>query len=160
MSLIKQVVTVVDSFIKSVLWVVFHPLKQCRGRHLKKMLGPNITSIEDVMDLMEYFKYKAEPGPLDFIPMFYNIVFAKKFTGDCNDAAVLAKWAFKQIGMKGHIYLLKRSSRSHVVFITDDKQWMVSNNDVVKIESEDWKKFVVNWAWHKERSYSFSYVLV
>lgn len=61
-------------------------------------------------------------------------------TGDCEDAAALAKWRWKQGRIKSRIYYLYNSKAGHAVCINDRRTLMITNERIVNIHPESWKE--------------------
>lgn len=67
------------------------------------------------------------------------------FTGDCDDAANLAKFWFKQHGIEAEILNLYSATEGHTVCITKSRGWMVTNERVVMLHQDKWKIEVLEY---------------
>lgn len=149
--------SVLVALIKSIIWIALNPIRTYKAISLMQEEKKKLKVIADVYHLMSEFRWKKEASLFDFLPLFPIIVFAKNFVGDCDDAAALAKWAFKQLGIKGNIYRLSGSGNSrHAIFVNKQKTWMVSNSSVVPLNPDNWEHAVVSWSWHNSKHYEIS----
>lgn len=69
--------------------------------------------------------------------------------GDCDDAANLAKFWFKQHGIKAEILNLYSEKEGHAVCVTKKREWMVTNERVVSLNPVYWKKEVLEYFGNK-----------
>lgn len=147
----------IESLLKSLIWIVLNFSNFITGWKRLVLEKSLIKSIFDVNDFISGFKLVEEDTLLgNFIPMSPAIIFGKGLRGNNADFAVLSKWAFTLIGLPGQIIKLKGDDGSvHFIFVTDDHTWFGSNQNLVPITSSDWKSFVLNWDWHKERNFEF-----
>ena len=53
--------------------------------------------------------------------------------GDCEDAAALAKWWFKQNGVEADILNLYSDKSGHAICVTKNRETMVTNERVVNL---------------------------
>ena len=67
------------------------------------------------------------------------------FTGDCDDAAVLAKWWFKEHGVEAEILNLYSDKSGHTVCVTKDRTKMVTNERVVHLFPETWEQDIMRY---------------
>lgn len=103
--------------------------------------------------MMCQFRYRSD-GAVEWVPDSPEMVVARGWTDDCDGAAVLAQWGFRQIGMPCRIYRLVRSGGGHRVCVTNDHRYFTSNGSVVEIPTAtDWKNFILSWNWHKVYRY-------
>jgi hypothetical protein len=72
-----------------------------------------------------------------------------QFRGDCDDAAALAKWWFKEHGIKADILNLYNSSVGHTICVTRDRTKMVSNERVVDLNPATWESDVMKYFGNK-----------
>jgi hypothetical protein len=70
-------------------------------------------------------------------------------TGDCDDAAALAKWWFKQHGIKSDIFNLYSAAEGHTVCVTKNRETMVTNERVVNLNPTCWEKEVMEYFGNK-----------
>jgi len=87
--------------------------------------------------LMYEFTWKADSLG-DWTPWVSTIVY-QSLTDDCDGAAALAKWWFKEHGIKADILNLYSDKEGHAVCVTKDRTKMVSNDRVVELHPVDWK---------------------
>lgn len=105
-----------------------------------KSFKNKIESIDDAESFMNNFEWRAEkidwtPWTITAVHMYMTGVF-----DDCDGAAVLWKWLFEICGYKATIWRLRGDS-GHAVTITEDKQYMGTNNTLYKFNNpDDWKK--------------------
>jgi hypothetical protein len=66
-------------------------------------------------------------------------------TGDCDDAATLAKWWFKQHGIKSDIFNLYSDKEGHSICVTKDRETMVTNERVVYLNPTRWEREVLEY---------------
>ena len=74
----------------------------------------------------------TEDKPTDWKPWVITIL-ARKLKDDCDGAATLGKYLFDQGGRPASLFLLKGPDGNHMVAVTDDSNFMVSNANVVKL---------------------------
>ena len=70
-------------------------------------------------------------------------------TGDCDDAAALAKWWFKQNGVEAEILNLYSAKEGHAICVTKDRTKMVTNERVVNLNPVNWEKEVMKYFGNK-----------
>ena len=63
-------------------------------------------------EMMAQFKWHSDGG-VEWIPDSPEIVVARGWKDDCDGAAVIAKWGFKQMNILSAIYRLDRSGGGH-----------------------------------------------
>ena len=66
-------------------------------------------------------------------------------TGDCDDAANLAKWWFKQNGVEAEILNLYSETEGHTICVTKDRTKMVTNERVVHLFPETWEQDIMRY---------------
>lgn len=104
--------------------------------------------------MMGQFTWHSDGGA-EWVPDSPEIVVARGWKDDCDGAAVLAQWGFKQMGVPSDIYRLDRSGGGHRVCVDKGKSVFTSNASVVDIPAgPDWREHVRLWGWHKGRGYS------
>jgi hypothetical protein len=67
------------------------------------------------------------------------------FKGDCDDAAALAKWWFKQNGVEADILNLYSAKEGHAICVTKDRTKMVTNERVVHLFPETWEYDIMRY---------------
>ena len=65
--------------------------------------------------------------------------------GDCDDAAQLAKWWFKQNGIEAEILNLYSEKEGHTICVTKDRTKMVSNGNVVSLNPAIWEAEIMQY---------------
>ena len=88
--------------------------------------------------VMSMFKWK-EDYLKDWTPWVSTIVY-KSITDDCDGAAELAKWWFKEHGIKADILNLYNSKEGHTICVTKERTKMVTNERVVNLNPTCWEK--------------------
>jgi hypothetical protein len=68
-----------------------------------------------------------------------------QFRGDCDDAAALAKWWFKQHGIEAEILNLYSAKEGHAICVTKDRMRMVTNERVVQLFPETWEDDIMRY---------------
>lgn len=107
--------------------------------------------IHGMRKFMSQFKWRKEST--DWTPDGPEVVVANGYKDDCDGAAVLAKWAFHQLGMPSHYYRLKGKT-NHRICVTDNLKWFTSNGDVVEIpDNMVMERYVLKWGWHRAKGY-------
>jgi len=71
------------------------------------------------------------------------------FTGDCDDAAALAKWWFKEHRIKADIFNLYSDKSGHTVCVTKNRETMVTNERVVSLNPTCWEKEMLEYFGNK-----------
>jgi hypothetical protein len=80
----------------------------------------------------------------DWTPWIITIVY-NGLADDCDGAAALAKWWFKQHGIKAEILNLYSDKEGHAVCVTKDRETMVTNERVVSLNPANWKKEMLDY---------------
>ena len=80
----------------------------------------------------------------DWTPWVMTII-CQSFKDDCDGAAALAKWWFKQNGIKADILNLYNSKEGHTICVTRDRKRMVSNRNVVSLNPATWEQDVMQY---------------
>ena len=115
------------SFIRSCAFWLFRLNKI--GQVKKEMEATKGLKIETLMNL---FKWQDDVVG-DWTP-WVSTVIAKDLQDDCDGAAALAKWWFKQHGIKADILNLYNSKEGHTVCVAEGI--MVSNGNVIKMNTD------------------------
>jgi len=104
-------------------------------------------------EMMAQFKWHSDGG-VEWIPDSPEIVVARGWKDDCDGAAVLAQWGFRQMNILSAIYRLDRPGGGHRVCVAWSKSVFTSNGSVVEIPyGVDWEHYVIEWGWHREMNY-------
>jgi len=72
-----------------------------------------------------------------------------QFRGDCDDAAQLAKWWFKEHGVEAEILNLYSAKEGHAICVTKDRTKMVTNERVVELNPATWEQDVMKYFGNK-----------
>ena len=93
--------------------------------------------------LMNLFKW-TEDTIGDWTPWVMTII-CNDFTDDCDGAATLAKWWFKQHGVEAEILNLYSATEGHTICVTKDRTKMVTNERVVHLFPETWEQDIMRY---------------
>ena len=93
--------------------------------------------------LMNLFKW-TEDTIGDWTPWVMTII-CQSFKDDCDGAATLAKWWFKQNGIKADIFNLYSDKSGHTICVTKDRTKMVTNERVVHLFPETWEQDIMRY---------------
>ena len=102
------------------------------------------TTIEDMMGNFAWQEDKIGDWTQWPITLVYN-----DLDGDCDDAATLAKWWFKEHGVEAEILNLYSDKEGHAVCVTKDREIMVTNERVVNLNPTCWEKEVLEYFGNK-----------
>jgi hypothetical protein len=97
--------------------------------------------------VMGHFKW-TEDSFQDWTQWPLTLVY-NDFKGDCDDAAALAKWWFKQNGVEADILNLYSKSEGHAICVTKDRTKMVTNERVIDLNPATWEQDVMKYFGHK-----------
>ena len=97
--------------------------------------------------VMSMFKWK-EDYLKDWTPWVSTIVY-KSITDDCDGAAELAKWWFKEHGVEAEILNLYSATEGHTICVTKDRMRMVMNERVVHLFPETWEDDIMRYFGNK-----------
>jgi len=130
------------SFIVNCVFWLFHLGKI--GAVKKEMEAIKGLKIETLMNL---FKWQEDVMG-DWTP-WVSTVIAKDLQDDCDGAAALAKWWFKEHGIKADIFNLYSATAGHTVCVTKDRETMVTNERVVNLNPTCWEKEMLEYFGNK-----------
>ena len=130
------------SFIRNCVFWLFR-LNKIAGVKATKILLKN-SSIESVMARFTWQEDKVGDWTQWVSTLVYN-----NFKGDCDDAANLAKWWFKEHGVEAEILNLYSDKEGHTVCVTKDRTKMVTNERVVQLNPTCWEKEVMEYFGNK-----------
>ena len=126
------------SFIRNCAFWLFHLNKIGAVRSDMKMLK------ELTLDaFMKKFLWQDDVMG-DWTPWVMTII-CNDFTDDCDGAAALAKWWFKQHGIKADIFNLYSDKSGHTICVTKDRTKMVTNERVVHLFPETWEQDIMRY---------------
>ena len=92
---------------------------------------------------MNLFKWQDDVVG-DWTP-WVSTVIAKDLQDDCDGAAALAKWWFKQNGVEAEILNLYSDKSGHTICVTKDRTKMVTNERVVNLNPTCWEKEMLEY---------------
>lgn len=130
------------SFIRNCVFWLFRLNKI--GQVKKEMEATKGLKIETLMNL---FKWQDDVVG-DWTP-WVSTVIAKDLQDDCDGAAALAKWWFKQNGIKAEILNLYSDKSGHTICVTKDRTKMVTNERVVNLNPACWEKEMLEYFGNK-----------
>ena len=130
------------SFVRNCVFWLFR-LNKIAGVKATKILLKN-SSIESVMARFTWQEDKVGDWTQWVSTLIYN-----GLTGDCDDAATLAKWWFKQNGVEAEILNLYSDKSGHTVCVTKNRETMVTNERVVNLNPTCWEKEVMEYFGNK-----------
>ena len=110
------------------------------GQVKKEMEATKGLKIETLMNL---FKWQDDVVG-DWTP-WVSTVIAKDLQDDCDGAAALAKWWFKQNGVEAEILNLYSDKSGHTICVTKDRTKMVTNERVVHLFPETWEQDIMRY---------------
>jgi len=126
------------SFIRNCVFWLFHLNKIGAVRSDMKMLK------ELTLDaFMKKFLWQDDVMG-DWTPWVMTII-CNDFTDDCDGAATLAKWWFKQNGVEAEILNLYSDKEGHTVCVTKNREIMVTNERVVILNPACWEKEMLEY---------------
>jgi len=126
------------SFMRNCVFWMFHLNDINEVRKIK--VDIKYLSIES---LMERFVWKEDIAG-DWTPWVMTII-RQSFSDDCDGAANLAKWWFKQNGVEAEILNLYSEKEGHAVCVTKNRETMVTNERVVNLNPTCWEKEVLEY---------------
>jgi len=130
------------SFIRNCVFWLFRLNKISEVRKIKADI--KYLSIET---LMERFVWVEDKGG-DWTPWVMTII-CQSFKDDCDGAAALAKWWFKEHGVEAEILNLYSDKEGHAVCVTKDRETMVTNERVVNLNPTCWEKEMLEYFGNK-----------
>jgi len=130
------------SFIVNCVFWLFHLNKISYVRVLMAELKE-----KPIETVMQWFVWK-EDSLRDWTQWITTMV-CSQFRGDCDDAAQLAKWWFKEHGVEAEILNLYSAKEGHTICVTKDRKRMVSNGNVVTLDPATWEQGVMRYFGNK-----------
>ena len=97
--------------------------------------------------LMGMFKW-SEDNFKDWTQWPSTLIY-NDFKGDCDDAANLAKWWFKEHGVEAEILNLYSKTEGHAICVTKDRTKMVTNERVIDLNLATWEQDVMKYFGNK-----------
>lgn len=105
-----------------------------------------LKETKKAMDDMKNFPLEFVMGKFTWVEDFFkdwtpwaSTVVCRGMRDDCDGAAALAKWWFKQQGIKADILNLYNEKEGHTICVTKDRTKMVSNKNVIELHPDTWK---------------------
>ena len=126
------------SFVRNCVFWLGHLNKISQVR--KEMEVTKGLKIETLMNL---FKWQDDVMG-DWTP-WVSTVIAKDLQDDCDGAANLAKWWFKEHGVEADIFNLYSVKEGHTICVTKDRMKMVTNERVVQLFPETWESDILRY---------------
>lgn len=126
------------SFIRNCVFWLGHLNKI--GGVRKKMAEIKIFPIKYVMSEFEWQEDMVGDWTQWISTLIYN-----DLEGDCDDAAALAKWWFKQHEVEAEILNLYSTKEGHTICVTKDRKIMVTNERVVQLFPETWEDDIMRY---------------
>ena len=101
-------------------------------------------SIESLMSAFRWQEDRVGDWTQWVSTLVYN-----NFKGDCDDAAALAKWWFKEHGVEAEILNLYSDKEGHTICVTKDRTKMVTNERVINLNPTCWEKEMLEFFGNK-----------
>jgi len=112
-----------------------------------KLQAKAFSKMRTIHELMQEFQW-AEDRVGDWTPWVITLAY-RGLKDDCDGAAALAKWWFKQHGIKSDIFNLYSAAEGHTVCVTKDRETMVTNERVVNLNPACWEKEMLDYFGNK-----------
>jgi len=126
------------SFVRNCVFWLFRLNKI--GQVKKEMVALRACGLESLMALFTWQEDKAGDWTQWIVTLVEN-----NLTGDCDDAATLAKWWFKEHGVEAEILNLYSDKEGHTVCVTKNRETMVTNERVVNLNPTCWEKEMLEY---------------
>ena len=126
------------SFIVNCVFWLVHLNKIGEAR--KEMEAIKSLKLETLMGLLKW----TEDTLKDWVQWPSTLIY-NDFKGDCDDAAKLAYWWFKNHGIKAEILNLYNSKEGHTICVTRDRTKMVSNGNVIELNPAIWEAEIMQY---------------
>ena len=97
---------------------------------INKELKNSIETVENIKIALSNFHWIPDEIR-DWLPWVITLIH-RGYKDDCDGAAVLSKFLFKQIGIGGKIVSLLGDYTGHAIFVSNDKKYMATNNIIVE----------------------------
>ena len=112
-----------------------------------KLQAKAFSKMRTIHELMQEFQW-AEDRVGDWTPWVITLAY-RGLKDDCDGAAALAKWWFKQNGIKADIFNLYSDREGHTVCVTRGRTKMVTNERVVNLNPACWEKEMLEYFGNK-----------
>jgi len=96
-----------------------------------------------LQEVMARFRWRTD-SLKDWTPWVMTIVY-NDLQDDCDGAAALARWWFKEHGVASDILCLYSDQAGHAVCVTRDRTRMVTNECVVDLDPATWKQDMMKY---------------
>ena len=110
------------------------------GEARKEMEAIKSLKLETLMGLLKW----TEDNFKDWVQWPSTLIY-NDFKGDCDDAARLGYWWFKQNGVESEILNLYSDKSGHTICVTKDRTKMVTNERVVNLNPTCWEKEMLEY---------------
>ena len=114
------------------------------GEARKEMEAIKSLKLETLMGLLKW----TEDNFKDWVQWPSTLIY-NDFKGDCDDAARLGYWWFKQNGVEAEILNLYSAKEGHAVCITKDRKKMVTNELALELNPETWEQDMMSFFHNK-----------
>jgi hypothetical protein len=94
-------------------------------------------------NIMRTFTWKEDKF-IDWTPWIITLIY-NDLIDDCDGAANLAKWWFKEHGVEAEILNLYSEKEGHAICVTKDRKTMVTNERVVMLHPDKWEIEVLEY---------------
>ncbi len=128
----------VFSFFANILYWIIHIFNLNKTLKEKKRIKKEIRTVDDVIKIVNSFKWRKET--IDWFPWIITIINAR-MKDDCDGAAILGKWLLENIGIESEVLHLFKSNwiEGHAICVSKDKKIMISNQNFISINPNNWK---------------------
>ena len=122
----RMILPVISFFVNCWYWAF--NLDQIHRIRVEMMIVSTKIRFRSLPEAIKFIgRFVYIPDKFDWVP-WVSTTFLRHHHGDCDDAAVRAKWIIKQIGMPTpDIYHLRGIKCGHAVCVGHDKSYFVSN---------------------------------
>lgn len=144
MSIFKILATKLWIWVICPIWSFFINLSYwiCRPFKIKEALNKKnaLLNYNLINEVMSIFRWKTD-NYKDWYPWIITIV-NTDFIDDCDGAATMAKWWWKNKGFKSRLVFLYSADglQGHAVCVLNDNTKFVSNSEVIEIDPINWRQ--------------------
>lgn len=140
MDTINGCIKFIFSFMANIIFWIFNFYKIRKAIKLKNEYKKSIRTITNVRAALKKFTWTKDKL-FDWRPWSITM-FARDFKDDCDGAASFGKFLLKCIKMKSSFYRLTTEGAGHLVTVSDNKKYLISNNRIYEIMPNDWENNV------------------
>ena len=133
-----RIIKPIWSFIRNLVFWLFRLNKIAAAK--KKMEALKKLRFGELMLKFRWTEDKLGDWTPWVITLAYN-----ELQDDCDGAAALAKWWFKEHRIKADIFNLYSDKEGHTVCVTKDRETMVTNERVVNLNPMNWEKEMLEY---------------